>query len=255
MRRLMILILFWLFVVSVQAQTSADTLTGKVVHYDQLVATTSHRGTVRQVVNSSTHDLSQLEVRSLTLDTGIIVAAYGSEADELIIVKDGQLDVAAGDNQKSLGPGGIALFAAGEKYSLENDGKVPATYYLFRFHSRGTKDQGRAGIPFLLDWSEMVMKKTDKGESRPIFSRPVIWLSKLDLHATTLNPGEVSHAPHTHRAEEIILMRSGNVEEYIGGKYYKAAAGDLIFLPSGVPHALENRGTGRCEYFALQWTL
>jgi len=236
------------------AQTlPADTLTGEVVRWQQLMATSSHRGTTRMVLNGATHDLSQLEIKALTLDTGVIVAAYGSEADELIIVKDGELDVSADSDQKMLGPGGVALFSAGARYSLENGGPTPVTYYLFHFRGRGSRDQGRAGSPTLMDWQEMVMKKTDKGESRQIFSRPVAWLGKIDIHATTLNPGQVSHAPHTHRAEEMILMRSGNVEEYIGGKYYKASAGDLIFLPSGVPHALENKGTGTCEYFALQW--
>jgi len=236
------------------AQTSpADTLTGQVVRWQQLTATSRARGTTRMVLNGATHDLAHLEIKALTLDTGVIVAAYGSEADELIIVRDGQLDVSADSDQRMLGPGGVALFAAGARYSLENGGSTPVTYYLFHFRGRGSRDQGRAGPPSLIDWQEMEAKTTDKGFSRQIFSRPVTWLGKLDMHATTLNPGQVSHAPHTHRAEEIILMRSGNVEEYIGGKYYKASAGDLIFLPSGVPHALENRGTGTCEYFALQW--
>ena len=73
------------------------------------------------------------------------------------------------------------------------------------------------------------------------------------MHATTLNPGEVSHLPHIHRSEEIILMRSGNVQRYINGKHYPATGGDIVFLSSGIPHALENKGSTRCEYFALQW--
>ena len=99
----------------------------------------------------------------------------------------------------------------------------------------------------------MPVQHTAKGETRQIFSQPTPWLSKIDLHATTLNPGESSHPPHIHRAEEIILMRSGHVQEYINGKHYPATEGDLIFLPSGNPHALENTGTERAEYFALQW--
>jgi (S)-ureidoglycine aminohydrolase len=236
------------------AQTvAADTLTGQVVYWQDLVATSNHRGTSRIVLNGATHDLSQLEIKALTLDTGVIVAAYGSEADELIIVKDGELDVSADANQRMLGPGGVAVFVAGSRYSLENAGGVPVTYYLFHFRGRGSKSQAGRDAPLLMDWSEMDPKTTDKGLSRQIFSQPVSWLAKLDMHATTLNAGQISHAPHVHRAEEIILVRSGNVEMFIGGKYFKATTGDLIFLPSGVPHALENKGAGSCEYFALQW--
>jgi (S)-ureidoglycine aminohydrolase len=256
MRSPIILFFLLLAVLPSNAQTlPADTLTGQVVVWNNLTASTNHNGTSRQVLNGSTRDLSNLEIRSISLDTGVIIAAYGSQADELIIVKEGTLDVSAENDQKLLGPGGVAIFAPGEKYSLENGGTTPTTYYIFRFRSRGNKDQGRAQSPLLIDWNEMVMKKTDKGESRQIFSRPGAWLSKIDIHATTLNAGEVSHPPHVHRAEEIILMRSGETEEFIGGKDYKASAGDLIFLPSGVPHALANKGKGKCEYFALQWQL
>lgn len=238
------------------AQTAAgDTLTGQVAVWGQRPAVTSHGVTKRSLLHGATRDLSQLDVRSMTLDTGVIIAAYEADVDELIIVREGKLDISFGESGKLLGPGGVALFPAGEKYSLENGDRTPVTYYLFRFRSKGTRDQHRAGPPFLIDWTEMIMKSTDKGESRRIFSQPVAWLGSIDMHATTLNTGEVSHPPHVHRAEEIILIRSGTVQEYIGGKYYPATAGDVIFLPSEVPHALENKGAGRCEYFALQWQL
>jgi len=238
------------------AQTAlGDTLTGQVAVWGQMPAITNHGVTKRQLLHGATRDLSQLDIRSMTLDTGVIIAAYDAEADELIIVKEGKLDVSVGETGKLLGPGGVALFAAGERYSLENGDRVPVIYYSLRFRSRGTRDQHRAGPPFLMDWTEMVMKPTGKGESRQICSMPVAWLGRIDMHATTLNPGEISHPPHVHRSEEIILMRSGNVQVYIGGKYNPATGGDVIFLPSGVPHALENKGSGRCEYFALQWML
>jgi len=43
------------------------------------------------------------------------------------------------------------------------------------------------------------------------------------------------------------------VQMQIGDKFYPASAGDLVFLSSGVLHALKNTGAGPCQYFALQW--
>jgi (S)-ureidoglycine aminohydrolase len=106
-----------------------------------------------------------------------------------------------------------------------------------------------------MDWKDLAVKKTEKGESRQIFTRPTAWLGKMDMHATTLNAGEISHPPHVHRQEEIILLRKGDVQMQIGEGFYKASAGDLVFLSSGIPHALRNTGDGPCEYFALQWLL
>jgi quercetin dioxygenase-like cupin family protein/predicted dehydrogenase len=225
---------------SAPTPATADTLTARVA--------TS--------INGATRDLSHLDVRIHTLKAGQSAPEISSVADELIIVKDGNLKVSTGETAKTLGPGGVALFAAGDMVALTNPGSAPANYYVFHFQSWSAANRDRAkqaGPPFLLDWTEMKMKTTAKGESRQIFDRPVTWLSRIDMHATTLNEGQVSHPPHTHRNEEIILMRSGEVQEYVDGQYYPAKAGDIIFLTSGTPHALENKTRGRCEYFALQW--
>jgi (S)-ureidoglycine aminohydrolase len=240
------------------ASPAPDTLTAQVSEWSTLKVTYGHGGISRRVLKGSTHDLSMLDISAFTLGAGHLSHAtpQQADADALVIVKEGSLTVMIEPISKVLGPGGVALFAAGELPDFRNAGVAPATYYIFRFRSRSAENRNRArqaGTPFLIDWKEMMMKTTNKGESRPIFDRAVAWLGKIDMHATTLNAGEVSHPPHIHRAEEIILMRSGNVEEYIDGKYYKASAGDLIFLPSGIPHALENKSKERCEYFALQW--
>lgn len=161
-----------------------------------------------------------------------------------------------GSIHKVLGPGGIGLFAADNNPVLLNTGTTNAGFYLLSFRGKGRIDRSRgkqAGSPVLLDWSELPVKKTDKGESRSIFSRPVAWLGKIDMHATTLDPGQISHPQHVHRNEEIILLRSGHVRMHIAESYKNATAGDIVFLASGVPHDLENSDEGRCEYFALQW--
>jgi (S)-ureidoglycine aminohydrolase len=219
-----------------------DTLTAQVAPYP---------GPSGQVIKGSTHDLSLLNIRTLTVNSAIMLSGKPDTADELLIVKEGELNLTITDSTTSLGPGSVALIPAGISYSLE---AKRSTYYRFRFESRHAPNpSGVNKAPFLLSWSNMPVQHTAKGETRQIFSLPSPWLSKIDLHATTLNPGEVSHPPHTHRAEEIILMRTGHVQEYVDGKRYPATDGDLIFLPSGSSHALENRSTERCEYFALQW--
>jgi (S)-ureidoglycine aminohydrolase len=233
------------------AMPQSDTLTCGVHPYP---------GDEGQVLKGATHDLSVLDIRSITLQAGRQSSQPGGvdSLDELLIVKKGSVTIQSADSIKGLGPGGVALFSAGQTYQVISKGGEAATYYLFRFRSRSPEDNSRASqapghYPFVLDWPAMPVQHTAKGESRQIFSQPTPWLTKIDMHATTLNPGEVSHLPHIHRAEEIILMRSGHVQMYINGQHYPAAGGDLVFLASGNPHALENTGKERCEYFALQW--
>ncbi|HXB90816.1 MAG TPA: cupin domain-containing protein [Puia sp.] len=234
--------ILWLFLLSypvfAQNQLPADTLVAQV-------------GTK---INGSTRDLAMLDIHLLTLKAHQSNPGLISEADELIIVKDGRLTVTCDGKTKVLGPGGVGLFS-GNKITLGNPGSTPVNYFAFHFVSRRTEfpDSSNQTPPFLLDWTEMPVKITDKGESRQIFSQPTHYFQKIDMHATTLNEGQVSHLPHTHRNEEIILIRSGDVQMFIGGQYHKAKAGDIVFLTSGTPHALENKTKGRCEYFALQW--
>ena len=243
---------------------ASDTLTAQVSEWSRLKVHPAKYGESRTVLNGSTRDLSLLDIRAITLSAGQSLPEEPAGntptppggSDELLIIREGRLSILVKDSLKILGPGGIGLFPAGERPTLTNTGTSPLTFYLFRIQSRSPENRQRAreaGGPFLIDWPQMVMKPTAKGEGRQIFSRPVVWLGKIDMHATTLNPGEVSHPPHTHRAEEIILLRSGHIQMHIGDQYYKAAGGDLVFLASGVPHALENRSNQRCEYFALQW--
>jgi (S)-ureidoglycine aminohydrolase len=226
------------------AIAQSDTLTAQVAPYP---------GPAGQVLKGSTHDLSLLDIRTLTIKSAILLSGKPDTADELLIIKEGDLNLTITDSTTPLGPGSVALIPAGISYNLE---AKRSTYYRFRFRSRHSPESDPAGTnktPFILDWTKMPVQHTPKGETRQIFSRPTVWLSRIDLHATTLNPGEVSHPPHIHRAEEIILMRTGHVQMYIDGKHFPATDGDLVFLPSGNPHALENHGTERCEYFALQW--
>jgi (S)-ureidoglycine aminohydrolase len=233
--------------------STADTLTSGVREWDTEKVSSSGQREIRLVLKGATHDLSLLDIRAITFNTGQTMSTSTDDADDLLIMKEGELTITGGGITKQLGPGGIALLPAGQVYHTAYKGTTAATWYLFRFVSRSAEDSSRTQQPLLLDWPEMTMKKTDKGESRQIFSQPTPWLSKIDMHATTLNPGEVSHLPHIHRSEEIILMRSGHVQMYINGQHYPATGGDLVFLASGNPHALENTGKERCEYFALQW--
>jgi (S)-ureidoglycine aminohydrolase len=224
------------------ARAQSDTLAAQVAPYP---------GPAGQVIKGSTHDLSLLDIRTLTIRSAIMLSGKPDTLDELLIIKEGDLSLTIQDSTTALGPGSVALIPAGLSYSLE---AKQSTFYRFRFRSRQLPQSPTTDRhPFLLSWTNMPVQQTAKGETRQIFSQPSVWLSKIDLHATTLNPGEVSHPPHTHRAEEIILMRTGHVQEYINGKHYPAADGDLIFLPSGSLHAVENTGTERCQYFALQW--
>ena len=97
------------------------------------------------------------------------------------------------------------------------------------------------------------MKETEKGGRRDFFDRPTSVFERFEMHVTTLNEGLQSHAPHTHQAEEFLLVIEGDVEEQIGETFNPATSGDLIFVDSMVSHTIANVGEGPATYFAFQW--
>lgn len=212
----------------------------------------------KQVLEGSTTSLSHFEVHSSTIPPGrsAHAAHVHDDIEELIIVKEGQIKITIKDQSKIVGPGSIGFAMPGDTHGFENAGNTPATYYVLKYKSRlpmNTERANQNGGSFILNWSELPMTKTEKGGRREFFNRPTSQLLKFEMHTTALNPGLDSHAQHTHKEEEIILMLRGNVTMHIANDFYKAGPGDVVFLPSQIPHALKNTGNEQCEYFAFQW--
>ncbi len=183
-------------------------------------------------------------------------ATVSTDHEELIIVKEGNLDMSIDGDHRVLGPGSIAFILPMGKYSYAVSGNTAAIFYRLKFNSKSPLDEQRGkahGGSFMVDWKDLEMKKNERGGRRDFFNRPTSTCQKYEMHVTTLNEGLPSHPPHTHAEEEIILMISGNGTMEIAGKYYNTAPGDLVFVASNELHGIKNTGKGQCEYFAFQW--
>jgi XRE family transcriptional regulator, regulator of sulfur utilization len=77
-------------------------------------------------------------------------------------------------------------------------------------------------------------------------------LSKLEMHETTLAPGQSPHPPHRHAHEELMVVRRGVVEVLQGTKTRIARAGDVIFMASNELHGLKNTGTAKTTYLVIR---
>lgn len=234
-----------------------DSLPSRVYNWNSLKTVTEVSGTKKIVMEGSTTSLAHFEVHVTTLEPGKKQKANNNNGREtLIILKEGQVKITLNGINKTLGTGSVAFAIPGDNYTIENPGTTNATYYVFYYGSKLPANMERAkqnGGSFIIAWNDMPVEKTDKGHRRAFFNKPTSQLEKLEMHTTALEAGFDSHAPHTHKEEEIILLLKGNVEMFIAGNLYKAAPGAVVFLSSGVSHALKNTGKEQCEYFAFQW--
>jgi (S)-ureidoglycine aminohydrolase len=176
--------------------------------------------------------------------------------EHLLLIKNGVLTINIKDSTWSIGGGSIALLMPGEKYTVQNKSQDSCTYYVMKYRSKQPMDAARgsnSGGSIIKDWNKIVFKPHDKGGIRNYFERPTAMSKRLEMHVTTLKEGIKSHEPHTHRAEEIVLIIDNKTEMQIDDKFYKGGAGDIYYLGSNVSHAIQNDGRGTCTYFAFQF--
>jgi len=212
---------------------------------------------IRRILEGKTVALEHFEVHASTIAAGKIPQPSYTHKDEeeLMIVKDGQVKITIAGKSQTLGPGSIAFVMPGDEHMVDNAGDSESTFFILKYQakSRLANETSQPRGSFMIDWNELKTSDTGKGYRRDFFNQPTSQLSQFEMHTTALNADSVSHPPHTHVQEEIVLILRGNVQMYIDGKYYDGSAGDLYFLSSNVPHALKNTGKEQCEYFAFQW--
>lgn len=250
--------LIFFIICSQQLFAQIDSVKSAVYRWNNLQQKKEETRVRREVVEGKTLDLSYFEVHTSTIEPGKAPHPPHSHVDteEVIIVNQGTLNVTINGVSKILPAGSIAVAMPGDLHGIENAGNTVATYYILKLKSQNPMNIERAnssGGSFTVNWDTVTIKKTDRGERRNMFERPTSQFSRFEMHVTTLNAGQVSHAPHMHRAEEVVLIKTGNAEMQIGDKFYPASAGDLIFLGSGILHASKNTGTEPLTYFAFQW--
>jgi quercetin dioxygenase-like cupin family protein len=103
-------------------------------------------------------------------------------------------------------------------------------------------------------WEEIEARPaSNSGRSRSLFRSATATLDELEIHVTTLPPGQASHAPHTHPEEEVIIVKEGTVEAYQAGRTRVVGPGAVLFMASQEPHAVKNVGTTPATYHVMQW--
>ncbi len=105
----------------------------------------------------------------------------------------------------------------------------------------------------VFDWTTMKSEPTKTGSVRHVVQRPTATLDELEIHITTLLPGETPHPPHQHPAEELLIVKEGTVESLVDGQLQRVGPGSIVFQASNQMHSLRNVGTTPATYHVIQW--
>jgi quercetin dioxygenase-like cupin family protein len=105
----------------------------------------------------------------------------------------------------------------------------------------------------VFDWSAATPKEVAYGSTRQFFRAPTVTLAELEMHVTTLNAGQTSHAPHQHANEELIIIKEGTLETLSLGVWKRVGPGSVIFNASNDLHGVKNVGTVPAVYHVVNW--
>ena len=94
-------------------------------------------GARRDVFDAPTATLASLECHITTVNPGEAPhAAHRHPDEEMLVIKEGTVDVTINGVTRPAGPGAVVFFGSNDLHGLRNTGSTPATYYVLRFVPR-----------------------------------------------------------------------------------------------------------------------
>jgi XRE family transcriptional regulator, regulator of sulfur utilization len=95
-------------------------------------------GSTRSFFRAPTATLDELECHVTTLNPGQTShAPHKHPNEELVIVREGTVEVLVNGERKTVGPGSVIFNASNQLHQLRNVGTTPATYHVINWASPG----------------------------------------------------------------------------------------------------------------------
>ncbi len=248
---------------SAQTPAPAAKRGSTVFKFENLPAKPTGNGERRDVTDAATATFERFESHITTLLPGRIShPPHQHLQEELIILREGTLEVTINGVTTRAGAGSLLFFASNDFHNVKNVGDAPATYFVFNFTTGLTKSAPKEGAAkaatpgklgsSVFDWAKLEAKPTKTGERRDVVNSPTNTLGSFECHVTTLKPGEAPHAPHHHPDEEIVLVKEGTLEINLPAGRTTAGPGSIILAGSNDEHGWRNVGVTDATYYVMR---
>jgi quercetin dioxygenase-like cupin family protein len=113
---------------------AAAPLRSRVVDWKTLVPTETRTGQRRDIFDAPTGTLDRLHGHVTTLNPGENTGPlHRHPQEEMVIIKDGTVEVNIDGRKQLAGPGSIVFFGVNENENMTNVGGTPATYLVLQW--------------------------------------------------------------------------------------------------------------------------
>jgi XRE family transcriptional regulator, regulator of sulfur utilization len=121
------------------ATSAPPVMSSTLVEWNSIPATATDVGSVRQFFRAPTATLEELELHVTTLNPGVAShAPHQHPNEELVIIKEGTVEVLVNGKMLRAGPGSVIFNASNQLHALRNVGAGPATYHVINWKSSQT---------------------------------------------------------------------------------------------------------------------
>jgi mannose-6-phosphate isomerase-like protein (cupin superfamily) len=136
MKPLLPLAVFAALVTMLSAQTPVTQLASAVYDWEKLAITPTQKGERRDVFDGPTTTIDKLHCHITTLNPGENSGEPRLHLqEEVIIVKEGQVEATYDGHIQTAGPGSVIFFAAHATTRLRNAGTTPCTYIVVYYYT------------------------------------------------------------------------------------------------------------------------
>jgi quercetin dioxygenase-like cupin family protein len=213
------------------------------------------------VFDEPTPALEKIEVHVTTLFPGMAShAPHHHPWEEMLLIKEGQVEVSINGRKQAAGPGALVFFASHDVHNATNVGKNPATYYVINFCTKAVhtvRDQPAAewASPDLLT-SRVVdcdaLPFPANGGHREVFDSPTVTFLRLESHISTLGPGKSTTPRNRDPGDELFIVKSGLLEATLNGVACRLGAGSFYYVAPNDERTMKNIGTEPCSYQVIK---
>jgi quercetin dioxygenase-like cupin family protein len=235
------------------------------VDWDSLTSNPTAVGQVRQVFDNPTVAMDKLEVHITTLNPGMEShPVHRHPWEEMLLVKDGDFEVSINGVKHHAGPGSLVFLAANDPHNARNVGTTPATYYVINFvtdlsHDDAAKSAAERAVPgklasSVIDCSSQPSTPTATGSRVTCVSSPTLTFLALESHITTLNAGQQTAPNIIDSNDEIVVIKSGQLEITVNGVASRMNAGSLLYWAPNDKRTLRNLGATPASYQVIRVT-